>query len=70
MSSCSAQKSNKKLNAFLDTMEEEGYSGTVLVAQDGEVIYKNGFGYSDREKGIKNTPSTVLTTGSITKQFT
>ena len=70
LSSCAAQEPNQKLISFLDNLDEEGYSGTVLVAQNGEVIYKNGFGYSDREKGIKNKPSTVITTGSITKQFT
>ncbi len=46
------------------------FSGTVLVAEAGEVIYKKGFGMANLEWGIPNRPDTKFRLGSITKQFT
>jgi CubicO group peptidase (beta-lactamase class C family) len=43
---------------------------SVLVAQNGKVVFKKGFGYSDIEKKILVTPETKFRIGSITKQFT
>lgn len=42
----------------------------VLVSKDGNVIYKNGFGYADIEKKAVVQPDTKFRIGSITKQFT
>ena len=55
---------------FMLKLTEMGYSGSMLVAKDGEVILSNGYGYANREEKIPNTPETVFTFGSITKQFT
>ncbi|OOG73047.1 serine hydrolase [Algoriphagus sp. A40] len=46
------------------------FSGTVLVANEKEIIYKKGFGEADREWGNLNTPETKFRIGSNTKQFT
>jgi CubicO group peptidase (beta-lactamase class C family) len=46
------------------------FNGTVLVAENGKVIYKQGFGMANMEWGIQNTPDTKFRLGSITKQFT
>jgi CubicO group peptidase (beta-lactamase class C family) len=46
------------------------FSGTVLVAEAGKVIYKKGFGMANHEWGIPNRPDTKFRLGSITKQFT
>lgn len=46
------------------------FNGSVLVSEDGEVIYKNGFGKANMEWNIPNTTSTKHRLGSITKQFT
>jgi len=46
------------------------FSGTVLVAQKGKVIYSNAFGEADREWHVKNTVAGKYRIGSITKQFT
>ena len=51
-------------------LNESGYSGSVLVAKDGAVVLRKGYGKADREKGRPYTPETVYTIGSITKQFT
>lgn len=49
---------------------ESDYRGVVLVAKDGEVVLRKGYGLSDREAGTPNGPATVFTIGSITKPFT
>ncbi len=46
------------------------FSGTVLVAEAGEIIYRKGFGMANLEWGIPNRPDTKFRLGSITKQFT
>lgn len=46
------------------------FNGTALVAENGKVIYKGGFGMANMEWGIPNTPETKFRLGSITKQFT
>ena len=46
------------------------FNGTALVAENGRVIYKQGFGMANMEWDIPNTPDTKFRLGSITKQFT
>jgi CubicO group peptidase (beta-lactamase class C family) len=60
----------QKVNDYLLQMEKAGFSGSVLVAIRDEKKISKGFGYSDKEKRIKNTPETIFDIGSITKQFT
>jgi len=42
----------------------------VLVARDGNVLYRKGFGYADIKNKILITPDTKFRIGSVTKQFT
>jgi CubicO group peptidase (beta-lactamase class C family) len=46
------------------------FNGSVLVAENGKVIYKKGLGLAQMEWKIPNTPDTRFRLGSITKQFT
>jgi CubicO group peptidase (beta-lactamase class C family) len=46
------------------------FNGSVLVADNGKVIYKKGLGLAQMEWNIPNTPDTRFRLGSITKQFT
>lgn len=65
------QTSAEKIDALLSRYHEyELFNGAVLVAEDGEVIYKKGFGYADMAWDIPNEPSTRFRIGSVTKQFT
>lgn len=43
---------------------------TVVVAQDGEILFEKGYGRADAEQGVAAGPGTVYRIGSITKQFT
>lgn len=46
------------------------FNGAALVAENGKVIYKGGFGMANMEWGIPNEPDTKFRLGSITKHFT
>ena len=46
------------------------FNGSALVAENGKVVYKGGFGLANMEWNIPNTPDTKFRLGSITKQFT
>jgi CubicO group peptidase (beta-lactamase class C family) len=59
-----------KLDDYLQRLSDWGYSGTVLAAKDNEIILQKGYGLADREKKRPMTPDTVISVGSITKQFT
>jgi CubicO group peptidase (beta-lactamase class C family) len=63
-------KSGNRLDQYLTRITPFGFSGTVLVAEKGNVVLNKGYGLAIREKTIPNTAETVFCTGSITKQFT
>lgn len=66
-----AQTKTAQLDGLLDKYTEYGqFNGSVLVADNGKVIYKKGFGMANMEWDIPNTPDTKHRLGSITKQFT
>jgi len=47
-----------------------GFSGAVLVAKKGEIIFEKALGKANIEWDINNTTATKFRIGSITKQFT
>ena len=46
------------------------FSGTVLVAQGGEVIYQDAFGEANKDHRVANTLDTRYNIGSIGKTIT
>ncbi|MBN1222697.1 MAG: serine hydrolase [Candidatus Aminicenantes bacterium] len=46
------------------------FSGTILIAKDGEILVNKGYGMANYEHGIANTGKTKFRIGSVTKQFT
>ena len=66
-----AQSKVEQIHELLSTYEEyDKFNGSVLVSDQGKVIYKNGFGLANMEWNIPNQPNTKHRLGSITKQFT
>lgn len=66
-----AQTTPEKINDLLSKYYEYGLlNASVLVAKNGEVIFKKGYGFANMEFDIPNAPNTVHRVGSITKQFT
>ncbi len=46
------------------------FSGSVLVAKEGQIVYRGAFGNSNLEKGTKNKIDSKYFIGSLTKKFT
>jgi CubicO group peptidase (beta-lactamase class C family) len=46
------------------------FSGAVLVAKDGDVLFSKAYGLADREQEIPNTVHTRFRVGSMNKMFT
>lgn len=68
---CNGQSQADKIEELLNTYVDYGkFNGAVLVAKQGEVIYKKGFGLADMEWGIPNGSDTKFRLASVTKQFT
>ena len=47
-----------------------GFSGAVLIAKDGAVLLRKGYGFADVERRIPYTPETRHEVASISKMFT
>jgi len=59
-----------KLEEYMIHAQKAGFSGSVLVAKDNQILIAQGYGISDKEKEIPFTADTVSSIGSVTKQFT
>ena len=61
----------KALSARAQRLAGEGeFSGAVLVAKDGKVLFSHAYGLADRKRGIPNTLRTRFRIGSMNKMFT
>lgn len=70
--SCHAQPPTpQQVDAIFAEFDQPGSVGCALgVAQDGEFLYTNGYGYANLDWDIPITPTTVFYVGSVSKQFT
>lgn len=60
-----------KAAALIEPYVQSGlFSGSVLVARDGQVLFRKSFGLANREWDIANAPETKFRIGSVTKQIT
>lgn len=67
----SAQGLRLRLATYMQASHRlDHFSGAVLVAVHGKVIYSQGFGLANIADGIPNTSATEFSIGSNTKQFT
>lgn len=66
-----AQEKAKKINELLSKYSDYGkFNGAVLVAENGKIIFKKGYGYANFEWEIPNQTDTKFRLGSVSKQFT
>ncbi|MET4107616.1 serine hydrolase [Hymenobacter sp. UYP22] len=62
---------SEKIDSFMTALYNRGqFTGAILVAEHGRVIYKKAFGQANRELGKPFTPGTQGHIASITKPFT
>jgi CubicO group peptidase (beta-lactamase class C family) len=60
----------KILEDKMQHYEKQGFSGSVLIVHEGDMLLRNGYGLSDKQQQIANTSETIFDFGSLTKQFT
>ena len=67
----SAQTVNKKIDAVMQKyIELDRFSGTVLLAKDGKILYEKAFGEANKSYNVKNTLDTKFNIASMGKMFT
>ena len=65
------QNIEAKVNEYLQVHTNKYYfSGSVLIAQNGNILISKGYGMANYELDVPNTPQTKFRIASITKQFT
>lgn len=65
------QSKTGKIDSLMTAVYNRGqFTGSILIANQGKVVYKKAFGMADREKKIPFTLNTQEYIGSISKQFT
>ncbi|MVM32753.1 serine hydrolase [Spirosoma sp. HMF4905] len=71
LNSSVAQSKKEKLDELMKAYHNYNmFDGSVLVAENGKVIYKAAFGLANREWDIPNTTDTKFMIGSVSKPFT
>jgi CubicO group peptidase (beta-lactamase class C family) len=58
------------LDRYLSALAGFGFSGSALVAKDGEVLLNKGYGWADRAHHKPYTAGTIFDIASLSKQFT
>ena len=62
-----AQKADQLLTAYSD---QHKFSGNVLIAKEGKIIFEKSYGYADAKTKQPNNAATEFRVGSLTKMFT
>ena len=66
-----SQTTEEKIDDLISKYYEYGlFNGSALVAKEGKVIFKKGYGVANYEWDVDNKPDTKFRIGSISKQFT
>ncbi|MGE5400367.1 MAG: serine hydrolase domain-containing protein [Ignavibacteriales bacterium] len=61
----------KEIDKVLNDFYSSGkFQGSVLIGNDNGIVYEKGFGYSNIEYSVPNTPQTKFRIASLTKAFT
>lgn len=61
---------DRAANYMAERVSQDHFSGSVLVAKAGHIIFQQGYGLANREWDAANTSKTIFRIASITKQFT
>ncbi|TMM53185.1 beta-lactamase family protein [Maribacter algarum] len=61
----------KRIDSLMQTSYKDGiFNGVILVSQNGKPIYKNAFGYANKDNNSKLNKTSVFYLASVSKQFT
>ncbi len=62
---------SKQVTALFEHLDEGKQPGAaVLVIEDGDIVFEQGFGYANLEDGTKISPASSFRLASVSKQFT
>ena len=65
-----ASDTTQKIDAYLSQLAvEKNFSGALLIIKNGQAVFSKGYGWADKARAIRFTPSTLASMGSITKAF-
>ena len=65
------EEAAKELEAFVKKLAgADVFSGSVLLAKDGKVLYKGAYGEANKDFGVPNRIDTKFNLGSMNKMFT
>jgi CubicO group peptidase (beta-lactamase class C family) len=68
---CNAQVPVERLQQVVQPyVDAQMFMGSVLVAQQGKVLFSKSYGWADLEWNVPNSPTTRFQIASVTKQFT
>ena len=70
--SCAGFASENKVDTLTQWQTEVGnteFSGVIIAAQNGEIVFRDQYGYANREDKRLFSHDIVFDIGSITKQF-
>jgi CubicO group peptidase (beta-lactamase class C family) len=70
--SCSKKSEIKDFSQIEEYLVTQNFQGTVLIGQNGKILYQKGFGPQDSKnpESKMNSPSTIYEAGSLSKQIT
>ncbi len=69
--SFSQQTKVQKLDSIFAELHSKGkFNGNILIAEKGEVIYKNSYGFANETTKEKLTENSIFELASVSKQFT
>lgn len=61
----------RELEAYVERLAEaDVFSGTVLLAKDGEIVFEGAYGMANKDFAVPNTMGTKFKLSSMTKMFT
>lgn len=67
----SAQSLDARVERYLQPyLQTSNFSGAVLIARKGTVLLSRGYGLSNRDDAVPNTPDTVFHLASVSRIFT
>jgi CubicO group peptidase (beta-lactamase class C family) len=67
----SQQTNVQKLDSVFATLHSKGkFNGNILIADKGEVVYKNSYGFANETTKEKLTENSIFELASVSKQFT
>jgi len=65
------QPVSARIDKIFERWDRPGSPGCAVgVAQQGRVVYVQGYGMANLEYGVRNRPDTIFESGSVAKQFT